>query len=291
MKHILSPVDFSPRGVVAAQWVAMLAKRFNSSLTMLHVLPAINMAFELAGCGGGYTVQEVLAHQKLETEEILQSFLINEFQNIKMNRVLAEGDPAAMIVDYAQTNNVDLILMPTSGCGAFRRFLLGSVAAKVLHDSRCPVLTTQHTKELQPNSVCAVHNILCAVQLELGDDRLIRFAREFACAFGAQISIVHAMTSLRPHPETYYLESDMGRLLARSIRDKIDKMLSVCDALDVPVYIESGNSVAGVLRSFAQDHHADLIMIDRTFGNRNHGRLRAESLEIIRESPCPVLSI
>jgi len=291
MKHILLPVDFSPRDAVAAQCVITLAKRFNSSLTMLHVLPAINVALELAGGGEGFTVQEVLAHQKLETEEKLQSFLTDELRNIKRNRVLAEGDPAEMIVDYAQANNVDLVLMPTSGCGAFRRFLLGSVAAKVLHDSRCPVLTTQHTKELQPDSVWAVHNILCAVQLELGDDRLIRFAREFACAFGAHLSIVHAMTSFRPNPETFYLESDMGRLLARSVRDKIDKMLSVCDALDAPIYIEAGNSVASVLRSVAQDHHADLIMIDRTFGNRSHGRLRAESLGIIRESPCPVLSI
>ena len=291
MKHILLPVDFSSRDAVAAQCATTLAKRFSSSLTMLHVLPAINMALELAGGGGGFTVQEVLAHQKLETEQKLQSFLTGEFQSLKVNRVLAEGDPAETIVDYAQTNNVDLIVMPTSGCGAFRRFLLGSVAAKVLHDSRCPVLTTQHTKELQPDSIWAVHNILCAVQLEPGDDRLIRCAREFTSACGATLSIVHAMTSLRPHPETYYLESDMGRLLARSVRDKIDHILSVCGILNAPIYIEAGISVAGVLRSVVQDHHADLVVIHRTFGNQNHGRVRAESFGIIGESPCPVLSI
>ncbi|MGA8595805.1 MAG: universal stress protein [Bryobacteraceae bacterium] len=47
----------------------------------------------------------------------------------------SRGDPAAAIVKCAQAEQVDLIMMPTHGYGPYRKFLLGSVTAKVLHDS------------------------------------------------------------------------------------------------------------------------------------------------------------
>jgi len=61
--------------------------------------------------------------------------------------VLLKGDPAECIVRVAQENAVDLIVMPTHAHGRFRRFLLGSVTAKVLHDTDCPVLTGVHHED------------------------------------------------------------------------------------------------------------------------------------------------
>ena len=48
------------------------------------------------------------------------------------------GEPAREIVDFAAANQVDLVMMPTHGYGPFRQLLLGSVAAKVLHDAHVP---------------------------------------------------------------------------------------------------------------------------------------------------------
>jgi nucleotide-binding universal stress UspA family protein len=50
------------------------------------------------------------------------------------------GDPAAAIVKFAQENGADLIAMGTRGLGAAQSLFMGSVAAKVLHHAKIPVL-------------------------------------------------------------------------------------------------------------------------------------------------------
>jgi len=52
-------------------------------------------------------------------------------------------------------------MMPTHGLGGFRRFLLGSVTAKVLHDADCPVWTGVHL-ERAPHSKQLSSGISCA---------------------------------------------------------------------------------------------------------------------------------
>jgi nucleotide-binding universal stress UspA family protein len=290
MKHILLPVDFSPRAQAAVRYATALAGRFHSSLTVLDVLVPVNVALEVAGGGGGTLVEEVLARQRNDAERKLQAFLADELRDFEVRRVLAEGDPALTIVDYARSNKVDLIVTSTRGCGVFRRFLLGSVAAKVLHDAPCPVLTTQHTDEIQLDFNWDIREILCAVNPGSGDESAVHWAHQLASAFGARLSIIHAMPSLTLSPETYYLESYMGKVLAGDVRERIVKMLSAADAMDATIYIQHG-SAANVVRAAAEDHRADLVVIGRAAGNGNRGRLRADSYAIIRESPCPVVSV
>jgi nucleotide-binding universal stress UspA family protein len=67
-------------------------------------------------------------------------------------------------------------------------------------------------------------------------------------------------------------------------------MLSAAGILDATIYIQGG-SAAKVVRAVAQDHRADLVVIGRASGAGNMGRLRTDSYAIIRESPCPVVSV
>ena len=76
-----------------------------------------------------------------------------ELNGLAVKRVLVEGNPARAIVRTAHDEKVDLIAMPTHGYGAIRRFLLGSVTSKVLHDSECPIWTGAHLEE-GPARVC-----------------------------------------------------------------------------------------------------------------------------------------
>jgi hypothetical protein len=73
---------------------------------------------------------------------------------------LAESDAARAcyvkrIVEFAHNNNITLIAMPTHGYGLFRRFLLGSVTAKVLHDADCPIWTGVHMEAAPPRDTHA----------------------------------------------------------------------------------------------------------------------------------------
>src|SRR3981189_1517415 len=77
----------------------------------------------------------------------LNSTLVKQFAHLPVERTAQLGDPAREITDFARKQRVDLIMMPTHGYGPFRSLLLGSVAAKVLHDAECPVWTAAHADE------------------------------------------------------------------------------------------------------------------------------------------------
>jgi nucleotide-binding universal stress UspA family protein len=61
-------------------------------------------------------------------------------QGIKTTIIVAEGRPAEAIVEYAERNAIDLILMATHGRSGITRWAFGSVADKVLRQSPVPVL-------------------------------------------------------------------------------------------------------------------------------------------------------
>lgn len=64
-------------------------------------------------------------------------------ENVEVESVLLEGDPASEIVDFAEENNIDLIVMGTHGRTGFQKFLLGSVAERVVRHSKKAVLVVR----------------------------------------------------------------------------------------------------------------------------------------------------
>jgi nucleotide-binding universal stress UspA family protein len=70
--------------------------------------------------------------------EKIQSGLISE--GIKVKNESLEGKPAQTIVNYAEANAVDLIVIATHGYTGMKKLMFGSVALRVLHDSHVPVL-------------------------------------------------------------------------------------------------------------------------------------------------------
>ena len=82
-----------------------------------------------------------------------------------------KGEVAAVIVQTAEEERADLIMMPLHSF-TFFQFLMGSVTAKVLHGTECPVWTGAHVKEL-PMHEFAIRNVLCAV--DFGPRRTLLF--------------------------------------------------------------------------------------------------------------------
>src|SRR5581483_1368310 len=115
LRHILLPTDFSRRSVVAARHAAPLAKHFHSKITLLHVAQVVRLSPGDVRVNR-IVVEETLAEHQKQVRAQLHSFLAEELAEFEVNRVLAEGDPAGKIVEYAHSENVDLIMMPTRQC-------------------------------------------------------------------------------------------------------------------------------------------------------------------------------
>jgi nucleotide-binding universal stress UspA family protein len=170
--HILFPVDCSRRNRGIAPFVRCMANRYGARVTLLYVTE--------------------MASSMEQTPQHLESFLKSDFQGVATTRLVLEGDPAGVIIDYAGKQDVDLIMLPTHGYGPFRRLLLGSVTTKVLQDASCAVWTSAHAPEA-PSPPAGYRNILCAVDLTPETPQLIQWASGFARDHGARLNLVHAV--------------------------------------------------------------------------------------------------
>jgi nucleotide-binding universal stress UspA family protein len=288
LSEILLPIDFSRRSADVVRYGAIVARHYSSRMTLLHVLLPINPTW--IAMGNAELVDKVITETREETSDRMERFLSDELRGLAVKRLVVEGDPACAITEYATTEQVGLIMMPTRGCNAFRRFLLGSVTAKVLHDANCPVWTSSHIAERSSAISMIPKVIVCAVDVNAEGRAVLHWAADLASDLEARLIAVHAIPSLEFHPETYFLEADMRKSVVGEARCKVSKMLQSSHAPDAEVRVEGGN-VSTVVRSVVEDSQAELLVIGRASGKGMLGRLRTHSYALIRESPCPVISV
>lgn len=262
ISNILVPVVFSRNCAWSARYAARLAKEFGSQLVFLHVGQDSNA-------------------------NTLEDFVSNEVGTRGHKSVVVGGDPAERIVELAGEYRADLIVMPTYH-GRFRTFLIGSVTAKVLHDVDCPVLTGIHHYDRPPQVPETFSNIVCAVSDAPGCAPLFRWARDFATRVGAQLRLVHAMPAVDEVSENCG-ETDIRKYLTTQARDSFSARLAA--ESDPPSVDLHGGEIGTVIREAALADHADLVVIGRGHADRALGRLRSQSYSIIRNSPCPVISV
>jgi nucleotide-binding universal stress UspA family protein len=218
----------------------------------------------------------------------LDGSLTNDFAGLRVERVAKLSDPAEAITDFAQTHGVDLIMMPTHGYGPFRRFLLGSVTAKVLHDADCPVWTAAHVAERPCRSHITCRNILCAVDGTPDSVSLMKWAGAFAKDTGAKLWMVHVISGMEGLPSRQ-IDSEFQAAIRQEAHQTIEH-LEESAGLKVPMCVTVGD-VSESVREEALRHHADLVVIGRGKLQETLGRLRTHAYGIIRQSPCPVLSV
>ena len=289
ISRILLPVDFSPRGVGAARYAAALADHFKAELTVLHALETFRWAPASAWeYSAVFQVEAELAFQEQRKRE-LESYCKDEFGGVKVKRVMLSGNAAEVIVQQAQADGSDLIVMPTRGCGRFRRFLLGSVTSKVLHDAVCPVWTGVHMEETSHEEWKAIRNVVCAIDKGPESPQVIQWAADFAAEFGARLTIVHAIPPITPGAHGYF-DPDWWKALAAQAREDVSGMKQAAGVHGGSILIEAGQPAEAVTR-VAKELDADLLVIGRNPVDSLLGRLLENAYSIIRESPCPVVSV
>lgn len=287
LARILLPVDFSDRCLGAARYAEALASHFQSEISLVHVVEPLR--YEFASLEGGVTsCGEILDNLRAEARIQLDAFSCDGLAQVRVKRVLLDGDPALSIVGYARDEHVDLIAMPTHGYGPFRRFILGSVTAKVLHDADCPVLTGVHMEQAPPLESIALRRVLCAVDLGPQSRKALCWAVQIAKAFSARMAIVNAVPRVESRPGEYF-DRELVSDLAKSARQELERLDAELDA-HAEVMVEGGDPPKAVCRA-AGRFRADLLVIARGSAAGVSGRLRTNAYAIIRGSPCAVVSV
>jgi len=287
LKKILAPIDFSERATGAIRYAEALAEHFESRLILLHVLPPPHYDFASMDVDGAM-LSELFRVRTEQVQAELDAFASGELPNISTERVLVDGDPASQIVEYAHEEQVDLIVLPTHGHGPFRRFLVGSVTAKVLHDADCPVWTGVHLEDAPSVDRIACRSVTVAVDCGAQCEKVLAWASEFADAWQARLTLVHAAPTLEiPNGDPEH--PDWREKLCQEVSDAIHTMQK-CAASNAEVVIECGDA-PDVVCDVANRTQTDLLVIGRGSAAGVFGRLRTNAYAIIRQSPCPVVSV
>jgi len=127
--RILVPLDGSDVAEAILSEVEELASRISAEVILLEVLPETG-------------VLPTTAHQEYNKAKQYLDDIVQKLKNqgIKATATIRYGKPAEEIVDYAQTNGVDLIAMCTHGRSGVSRWVFGSVAEKVLRGTSLSIL-------------------------------------------------------------------------------------------------------------------------------------------------------
>jgi nucleotide-binding universal stress UspA family protein len=143
MNRILHPSDFSAASRPAFKKAIQMAKTSRATLQLLHVMaPVVPIP------ANGYVspgIYEQLAASVAAWARKNMAELVKKARaaGVKATTTIVEGVPADRIVRVARANRADLIVMGTHGRTGISRFVLGSVASRVISTSPCPVLTVR----------------------------------------------------------------------------------------------------------------------------------------------------
>jgi nucleotide-binding universal stress UspA family protein len=131
---ILFPTDFSHTGDAALQTAVTLAKARNAKLLVVHVEEPPPVY------GGGDWYYGIPTPQREQLLEMLHKVDPKD-PAVPCEHHLLTGDPAEALLEFAEREKVELIVMATHGRTGVLRFLMGSVAEVIVRKAPCPVLT------------------------------------------------------------------------------------------------------------------------------------------------------
>ena len=184
IKHIIVPTDFSATARNAYYYAQVLAEALDADLTVVHVKEYLLPASEIA----------VMPH--FEDENSLTDAM-DEFVNVqsddapvmvktKVRTKILRGAAVDELVSFSAKNNVDLIVMGTTGLQDFVSKIIGTVSLEVANKAHCPVVLVPRDATWQP-----INRIMFAANYDSTSPKMVHEAIDFAELLGTSIHFVH----------------------------------------------------------------------------------------------------
>ena len=138
LKKILAPTDFSEISATGVRYACQLAKDVGAELIILNVV--------VLDESNTVSKQDIERH-KARLDNFVSEKVADASVGLKIRQLVNAGQPFGAIVDCAEKEGVDLIVMSSHGRSGLSRMLIGSVTDKILRGAPCPVLVVPVEKE------------------------------------------------------------------------------------------------------------------------------------------------
>ncbi|UCG75172.1 MAG: universal stress protein [Gemmatimonadota bacterium] len=216
----------------------------------------------------------------------------DEMPDLKVVQAQVRGiSPAPVILEYAEEQDIDLIVMGTHGRRGLRHLLLGSVAEEVVRLSECPVVTV-HEDEF---SAVGFQNILVPMDYSESSEAALGHAAEIGAKEGARLHLLHVL-EVGTYPDFYFPVQatqmfDMPELKRKALEHLGKRVEGLGPAVETELHVELGHPAQNIAE-YAERLSIDLIVI------ASHGRTGLERALLgsvaegtVRRAKCAVLTV
>ncbi len=303
-KRLLVPLDGSELAEVALPYAEELARHLGSEIILINVrTPTENL-------------------DKPERREYLTIMAATTEQNIKKSADLPPGEkvkvasaivgspgllthPAEQILDYAEKENINLIVMATHGRTGIRRWTLGSTANNVARAFKCPILLIRAAANV-PRSV-HLNKILVPLDGSMPSEAVLPFIENLASKLKSKVSLLYVVEMLYhyyPYPEPFgyyasagvvkvpYNEEEMkpwketGEKYIKSVNDKL-----TAEGIKTSYEIRVGSAGEEIIKA-EEEMHPDMVAMS-THGHSGFGRLDHGSVtdKVLHAGNTPLLLV
>ncbi len=268
INHILVPLDGSALAECVLPHVSAIAPVTHARVTLVHVVEPLQSG------SGGPAVDPVEWHmRKQNSEKYLEQVTgrLNEAGVLGVEHILLEGNPANSVVDYARSNNVDLIILSTHGQSGLSGWNVSSVVQKILLRSYKSILLV---RAYLPSS--AEMTKVRYKRLFLGMDCSPR--SEFVLPFAISLAQVHKSQLIletvieRPQSINRLPPSDQDLEMLNQFVEKntqaashylkqLVAQFSSMKDIKITTHVATGANAVSVLHDMAEEANADLVLL------------------------------
>lgn len=276
MNKILVPFDFSDISYHALDFAIQMGnKAAGAEITLFNVIehPSVSAYQRMMGVTDYEPMEILYIKQLIEAVEKRMAETISEYNigKVKVTSKIRLGNPDNEIMRAVEDDEIDVIVMATSGAAGLDEFFVGSNAEKVVRHAACPVITMRN-----PAKAEVIKNIVFASDFENVNDDFIRHLKALRRLFDARLRIVKINTPAN------FANSRLDNKL-------MDKFVKKHDLGDCTIEIYNHSNEEDGIVAYAEDIQAQMIALGthQTKGV-NHFLKGSIAEDVVNHAPVPV---
>ena len=295
VKNVLFSTDFSPTSEAALPYAVAIARRFGSTLHIVHVLSEANLLMMSGGVdyvSMGTIYDDARAEAKEHIEKIAELI-----EGVPHRSYVRHGLIWKNLAGIIAEHEIDLVVVGTHGRTGLGKLVLGSVAEDILRHAPCPVLTVgpkvsgrAKLPELAAHDVAPpeleIRQMLFATNFAKNAALAASDAASLAQEFRARLMLIHVIEDYtRLGSEPGPIEENLNRL--RELIPRNSQLQYIPETL-----IDFGNASERILKA-ATERDVDMIILGARSSSEVGGTHFPWSVahHVIAQAHCPVLTI
>lgn len=289
IEKILCPMDFSEFSVKAYDYAQSLAQHYGAKLLLQHVIQPLTSTYPYYAFPDA--INEVFWNLDSHAEKKLDEFVAErQIDGFHIERFVHKGTVTDCVLEFAEKEGVDMIVMGTHGRQGFDRLTMGSVTEKVLRKAHCPVLVVRKPAHdfVSPGDATEpvrLRKILFCTDFSDHSNRALAYALSLAMEYNAELTMLHVLEEMPAAENLQPRVAEITRRLEDPVSEEARNWCKIRSTVRI------GKPYQEILQ-MALEAETDLVIMGvrgrnavdlALFGSTTH--------RVIQLGSCPVLAV